>query len=433
MRILITIIWFLVFTKLLVFWVWLWQLKEYHFKRFRAHFETQKLRKFLFSFHGIRYPKLTLKVVIILVSGIILEIIFIFFNSYILFLLSVLFAPLLVSILVWIFQIPRYFLIKRTLKRAGIKRERFKDLIVVGIAGSYGKSSAKEFLSLFLSERYKVLKTKKNINSEIGIANTILKELKPEHQVFVAEIGAYERGKIKQVCNIIKPQIGILTGINEQHMSTFGSQENISKAKHEIIENASKFAIQKNRLNLSPENIRVGKESLSFSIKGIEFRANLLGRQNIDNILLAASCAQKLGVDLNKIAKLCLNLKPEQGGLKILKRVPVILDASYSANPDGVIADLDYLNLYSGKKIIVMPCLIELGRAASEVHKRIGKKIAEVCDLGIITTADYFQELKNNKTVLIENPEKIAEKIRSFSAEVILLEGRVPKKLLELL
>jgi len=80
-----------------------------------------------------------------------------------------------------------------------------------------------------------------------------------------------------------------------------------------------------------------------------------------------------------------------------------------------------------------MPCLIELGKAASEVHKRIGKKIAEVCDLAIITTADYFQELKNDKTILIENPEKIAEKIRRSSADVILLEGRIPRKLIELL
>lgn len=433
-KILISIVWFLVFTKLLIFWVWLWQLKEYHWGRFKAHFETQKIRKLLFSFHSVRYPKLTAKVIVILISGILLEIFILFyFYSILVFLLLIILAPIISSIIVLIFQIPATILIKRTLKKAKSKREQFKDLIVIGIAGSYGKSSTKEFLATILSEKYNVLKTEKNINAEIGIAQTILKELGSFHQVFIAEIGAYQIGKIKQVAQMIKPKIGILTGINEQHLSTFGSQENIIKAKNEILE-PSEIKIDYNDLDLFATDIVIGKEFVSFKVNGKDFKVNLLGKHNINNILLAASCARKLGMSLIEISKACLKIKPEQGAMRILKKNGLtILDASYSANPVGVIADLDYLQIYSGKKVIIIPCLIELGKASKEIHKRIGRKITEVCDLAIITTKDYFKEIKgeNKNILLIEKPKDIINKIKDF--DVVLLEGRVPKQLCQLL
>ncbi len=431
MKIFIAIIWFLVFTKLLVFWVWLWQLKNYHWKRFKAHFETQKTRKIIFSLHGIRYPKLTPKVIVILVSGILIEflILFYFYSIPVLILLIIL-APIIVSILILLFQIPANILIKRTLKKAEEKRKEFKNLTVIGITGSYGKTAVKEFLYEILSEKFNVLKTEKNINAEIGIAKTILNELKPEHQIFIAEIGAYEIGKIKQVAQIIKPKIGILTGVNEQHLSTFGSLENIKKAKNEILE-CSEIKIDYNNLDLTAMDVVVGKEFVSFKINGVDFKVNLLGKHNINNILLAASCAKKLGMSLEEISKACFKIKPEQGGISFLKKEnSTILDASYSANPDGVIADLDYLQIYSGSKIIIMPCLIELGKASKRIHKRIGQKVAEVCDFAIITTKDYFKEIKgeNKKILLIENPKDIIAKVRELSVQetVILLEGRVP-------
>ena len=445
MKIFISIIWFLVFTKLLVFWVWLWQLKEYHWGRFLAHFETQKIRKIIFSFHGVRYPKLTSKTIIILISGILLEIFLLYFYYFPVLLASIILAPIISSLLVLFFQIPTVILVKRTLNKAKEKREQFKNLIIIGITGSYGKSSTKEFLATILSEKFKVLKTPKNINAEIGIAKTILNELKPEHQIFIAEIGAYERGKIEEVCRVLGPKIGILTGINEQHLSTFGSQENIKRAKYELIESLPRtimvrglpedgIAIIRDKLDLRADDIRVEKEYIFFRVNGVDFKANLLGIHNIDNILLSASCAQKLGMSLEEISRACLKIKPEQGGMKFLRKEnPVILDSSYSANPDGVIADLEYLKLYSGQKIIIMPCLIELGNAAKDVHQRIGRKIAETCDLAIITTKDYFKEIKEEApdALLIEKPKEIIARIKQFSGKdsVVLLEGRIPKEI----
>ncbi|OGZ18558.1 MAG: hypothetical protein A2175_01030 [Candidatus Nealsonbacteria bacterium RBG_13_42_11] len=125
-----------------------------------------------------------------------------------------------------------------------------------------------------------------------------------------------------------------------------------------------------------------------------------------------------------------------------------VIDSTYSANPDGVSANLEYLrNNFRGKKIIVMPCLIELGKASQEVHRRIGREISMVCDLAIITTKDRFKEIKEGaataavlpdqqcEVLLMENPQKIFEKIKDFAKEgdVVLLESRVPRQLISLL
>jgi len=507
-KIFIAIVWFLIFSKLFVFWLWLWQLKEYHLGRFRAHFETQRLRKIVFSFYGKRFPKLTGKTIVVLVSGTLINFLILFylfsFSGY-LFYLSLLFliflAPIIFSFLVLFFQIPTITLKKRILKKAKKKIEKFSvhGGLVIGVSGSYGKTSTKEFLAAILSKKFKVLKTRKHINAEIGIAQTVLNELnpvrdsedrdklkkegisngvKPEHQIFIAEIGAYERGKIKEVCRMLQPKIGILTGINEQHISTFGSQENIIKAKFELIDNLpengiaifnwdnrfikskihsaengtkiQKFCSVEEKKDIWAENIRVEKEFIYFKVKSkkgdsADFKVNLLGRQNIENILLAAACAEELGMDLDKISSACLEIKEEQGGMKFVKKEdPAIIDSSYSANPAGVIADLDYLKVYFGKKIIIMPCLIELGKSAKEIHKEIGKKIGEICDLAVITTKDYFEKIKEGaleagmkeeKIILREKKEDINYEVKEFSNQddVLLLEGRAPNGLIALL
>src|SRR4030043_470726 len=453
--IIISILWFIRTSKVVLFYLYLWQIKEYHIKRLLSHFRTAKGASLVFNLLNIikifllsslmllfyllpviylseslktfldfykkrlKSPVITKKTTILIALTFFLEILFViilflvidfivWFPVY--FLIADLLTPLIVSLIVLVFQPLTYLVRRKVILRAQKKREEFPNLLVIGIAGSYGKSSTKEFLYEILSEKYKVLKTQRNINAEIGIAQTILKELKPEHQVLIAEIGAYERGKIKEVCKMIRPKIGILTGINEQHLATFGSQENIIKAKFELIDSlpqsgtailnmdnkhiSSKLKAQNSklqpktiklcsiseRLDIWAEDIRVEKEFIIFKIKtkdgdSAEFRINLMGKQNLENVLLAVCCAKELGMNLNEISAVCWKINSAQGGIKFLRRErPIILDASYSANPNGVISDLDYLKLYEGKKLIIMPCLIELGKTSREVHQRIGKR-----------------------------------------------------------
>ncbi|MBZ9572745.1 UDP-N-acetylmuramoyl-tripeptide--D-alanyl-D-alanine ligase [Patescibacteria group bacterium] len=489
MKIFVAILWFLIFFKTLFFWVWLWQLKEYHFGRFRAHFETQAVKKLISSFWRIKFPKFTKKTIVILFSGIVLEGLIIFYIFplkniifYLLLLILLILSPVISSLLILLFQIPTAILRKRVLKRAQQKIEKFKNLLVIGISGSYGKTSTKEFLAEILSKKFKVLKTKKHINAEIGIAQAILNELTEDYEIFIVEIGAYERGKIKEVCQMIEPKIGILTGINEQHLSTFGSQENIIKAKFELMESLPqnglaifngndkiikneklkiknynpklkivKFCSTEEKIDLWAEDIEMEKEEISFKVfsksgDSADFKVNLIGAQNVENILLATLCAKELGMKLKEIAEICSKLKPLKGAMQLLKgkRGLNILDATYSVNPQGVLSHLDYLKIWLNKKIIVIPCLIELGSASKEIHQKIGEEMGKICNLAIITTKDRFKELKQGaqksgmpleNILLLEKSKEIFRQIKAFSSpgDIILLESRVPKKLINLL
>jgi len=504
------VLWFIRTSKIVLFWLYLWQLKEYHVKRMLDHFKTAKgsdlildklgiikivlISLFLFNpifvFAGISFiyflesgkafwdllrkkllaPVFTVKITAVLVLTTFLQTIVIssafFKTSYfpIVLLIADLLTPLILSIIVLIFQPFSWIFRKMLIAKAKRKIRKFKNLIVIGITGSYGKTSVKEFLAEILSSKYKVLKTPKHINAEIGIANTILQELKEYHEVFIAEIGAYEKGKIKEVCKMIKPKIGILTGINDQHLATFGSQGNIIKAKFELIDSLS----EKGTAILNWDSDLVRREAIArnlkikykrCSVQGVvdffarevqafrdylifklydraggssHIQANLLGEQNAINVVLAACAAKELGMSLDEISTACFNIKASQGGISYLKKTPpIVIDATYSSNLDGVLADLEYLKIHQGKKVVIMPCLIELDGNSFQDHERIGEKIAQVCDLAIITSKECLRPIKNKfpEAVYLNSPEKIAKKAKEF--DVIFLEGRLSKNIIE--
>jgi len=543
-------IWLVAASKNILFWIYLWQLKEYHIGRFIAHFQVEKGRKllfnrlllfkillafvflFIFAFawmswdqkyysllalvalklvvlsavvyflesawavknyfqKKLKSPVLTLKTGFLIFAGMSLEFAFAYFlliefsavYPILVFglLLFDVFIPLIISSIVLFFQ-PLAVLRKRQIiSRAKRKRRQFKDLVVIGITGSYGKTSTKEFLATILSQKFNVLKTKEHENSEMGISQCILNELKPEHQVFIVEMGAYNRGGIKLLCDITAPKIGILTGINEQHLATFGSQENIIKTKFELIESLPRdgaailncdnrhirarvedpsyklkvenqiFYSTQEEIDIWAKNISVDKTSISFKVfsknrESASFTADVLGGFNASNILAAIAAAKELGMNMKEITKGVKKIKMEQGAM-ILKKNKLglnIIDFTYSANLDGVISALDYLKVWPGRRAIIMPCLIELDIASRSVHERIGEKIAEVCELAMVTTKDCFKEIKKGATeskmkpeniLLEESPEKILEKVKGFNGEndIILLEGRIAKEITDAL
>lgn len=377
-------------------------------------------------------------------------------------------TPLIVSVIILFFQPITVFMRNRIIRRAIKKREALGNLLVIGITGSYGKSSTKEFLKEILSSEFKVASTEKNENSEIGIAQCILEQVNDEHEIFICEMGAYNRGGIKLLCKIAKPKIGILTGINNQHLATFGSQENIVKGKFELIDSlpseglavlnwdselikdnfnstisSIKYSISEKQ-DVWAEEIKEDKEGISFRavFKAGEsqvFKAGIHGSHNVSNLLSAIAVARKLGMELDDIAEI---VKDINGGINIKKVESFdLIDATYSSNFDGIISHLEYLKNWEGRKILVMPCLIELGKEGKETHRKIGRKIGEVCDLAIITSRDYFKEvekgaieagMKAEDVLFIQNGDKILKKIFSIANEgsVVLLESRVPKLLI---
>lgn len=532
---LLTALWFFRTIKYVLFYLYLWQLKEYHFKRLIDHFRTDNGKRLFLNYS---FFSKALLVILFLISKNILflyvitavifllyfieSIVFIInifrksfkkpvftkkalFLSFLSFLVLSIFFSIIVLSQKDIFQFALWLLVidilipfavslvilliqpfvvlyrnEFVLKKAKEKISKRKDLIVVGITGSFGKTSVKEFLSAILLDKFNVLKTDKHQNSEMGISKCILEKLKPEHQVFVVEMGAYGKGGIKLLADIAKPKIGILTGINEQHLSLFGSLANIISAKYELIQSLPKdglaifngdnnhcqnlfkqtempkkiYNINKTakELSLNPdiwaEDVKAGKDSISFKVftkrgESSVIKVDVLGKQNVSNILAAVLAANEMGMSLEEISKACSKITKDQGSITyhIGKRGENVLNASYSSNPDGVLADLEYLKIWPGKKILVMPCLIELGSAALEAHRRIGEKIGEACDLAVITTGEWFDILKKEamlkgmkpeNIVLLEKPEEALIQLDIFTGQgdTILLEGRVSKKII---
>ncbi len=559
LAILLILLWLLSSLKTIFFWIYFWQLKEYHWGRFLAHIRSNEGKKiwlnrlflakavlaffyllagpcffyvtvclaypeiprhqnlnfisflliaFLaFSLETVkeakdglkrqwRFPVLTAKTVFLISASVaaVLTAVFCYWNQIVLnypgqdgvnmerlagglMVLSFL-LPLAVSLAVWFFQPITILIRNQAIGFAKRKRKEMKNLVVVGITGSYGKSSTKEFLYDILSTRFNVLKTKENQNSEIGIARTILAELQPKDEIFLAEMGAYTKGGIKFLCDIAKPQIGIVTGTNEQHLATFGSWENLLSAEggRELIESLPKTGVaifnaandfikdsfkDDNRQELKKrifcstkeaadywiETAMVDKNEVSFrvfssEVNGLDIIAPVVGGYNIENILMAIACARELGMTFWEISQACLKIKPENSALKLFKTETGIevLDAVYSANPTGVLAHLAHLRLWAGKKAVVMPSLIELGPAAKKNHLFIGKALGETSDLAIITTEEGFAYLRQGgaeagadyKINYLSDPQKIISKLNEFlrPGDVLLLESRVPKEVL---
>ncbi len=532
--------WFVRNVKHILFWIYLWQLKQYHRRRFFDHFLTEKGKKlifhplqifkivllifcfiialffyndyvfflplFLFLLYFIeslfyfkslfagkaKNPHFTKKTVFLFGANILVLILFftllffltnIFWFAFFLLLFDVL-LPVVVSSLVIVFQpLADYYRISLQ-KKAKEKIKKFESRIkIIAIVGSYGKTSTKEYLAAILSSRFKVLSTQEHQNTEVAIPQMILDNLTPEYEILIAELGAYDKGTIKRICDFLRPDIGVITGINEQHLALFGSMENLISAEgglelirslpengilvlngnNPIIQNLkiknqnynsklkNVIVSTKEKADYWAEDIKVQKEQLSFKVfsknnQNIGFNIKAFGAHNIENVLMAAAVANNLGMSLKEIAKAAEEIKPEQlsSSYKISKNSNGlnIIDSTYSANPDGVIADLDYLKIYSGKKIIIMPCLIELGSVSKEIHQKIGRKIAEVCDLAIMVSKECFNAvkegalkngMKEDKIELLQDADLIVKKINSLCDEndTVLLEGRLSLEIID--
>ncbi len=380
--------------------------------------------------------------------------------------------------------------------RASHKMAAFSDLIVIGITGSFGKSSTKEFLASILNHRFRVLKTEANINSEIGVARTVLKKLRKNFDIFVVEMGAYKKGEIATMCKIVKPKIGILTSISAQHLSLFGSLDELKKAKYELIDSLPEDGIALfNGDNSECMTLyeKTRHKKAFYSYKGIsekptpnghfhppiyashayasqkmihftvhvdknfptiygpttisqsqDFAVRVPGIHNISNLLAAISASLFLGMNIREIQTATKNLPMPEHTLKILDGIhgSLLIDDSYSANPDGVLAALDYLQGFdSGKKIMVLRSMIELGDTANEAHRRVGEKIGQVCDFFIMTTVDYFDTVKcaaivsgmsEHNIFLITQPSEIIKTLRNIiqKGDTILLENRIHPSIL---
>jgi len=377
---------------------------------------------------------------------------FILFAFYLLILL--LLMPFFILFAILLITPITDFQKRRIMAKARDKMADMKHIKTIGITGSYGKTSTKEFLYGILATKYKVVKTSGNNNTNMGVAGTILREVSDDYDYFICEMGAYRVGEIKETASIAKPFAGIITGINEQHLDLFGSLENTKRGKFELIRALPQdgFAVISQRADeMKPKlgynvrdvvrfssdivsDVNTQPDYVEFTYKDTVFRLNMLGKHYIENLLSAIIVAEKLGMSLEEIRQAVGSLEIEDGHLMNKAYGPkgaVFIDDSYSANPTGVIAALEYMeDAYPDKKkMMVFPGIIELGKSSGEIHKKIWEKTDDVCLFAFLLQEedkDIPQAYQKCHFVFEKDFDRMKKEIekRIGSDSVILFESR---------
>ena len=275
--------------------------------------------------------------------------------------------------------------------------------VKIGITGSCGKTSVKNFLAGILGGRCRVFATPASYNTPLGIAKAIEDVDLTQYDYFIAEMGARHKGDIAELCELVRPDHCIVTGICPQHLETFGTVEGIVAAKGEILRGTKPggFAVigqDEYTARLDPaaaglKKVAVGEHGefgafdVHCSPAGIEFklamgilqmpvRSRLLGAHNAQNIALAAALASKLGVEKEEIASAVAGLDFVPHRLQPLEAGGVVvLDDAYNANVRGAAAALDVLRLFGGRKFVVTPGLVELGVLEESENAALGERM----------------------------------------------------------
>ena len=348
------------------------------------------------------------------------------------------------------------------------KLKENNNMKVVGITGSYGKTSTKYIVETILSKKYHTLMTPESYNTPMGVVRTINEKMRPTQNLFICEMGAKYIGDIKEICDIVKPNFGILTAIGPQHLDTFKSLENVAKTKLELInalsedgiafvnwedENIRKAELPKNiikygldkKVDYYADNIQISEKGSSFEVitpskEKIEVNTKLLGRNNVINIVCGVAVADQLGVNKEQIKAGIRMLKPVNHRLEI-KQNPngsIIIDDAYNSNIKGAKAAVDVLGQFKNRqRILITPGIVELGDKQYEINKEFGKHAANGCDFAILVgekqaapIKDGLKEAKflEEKIYVAKNLDDALNKMNELMNKdtVVLLENDLP-------
>ena len=319
-------------------------------------------------------------------------------------------------------------------KTRALKKLKLMNIPVVGVTGSYGKTSSKNIINDILNVKINSFATPKSFNTPYGIISSINNNLDKFNDIFIAEMGAFRIGEIKQNCKIAKPKYGIITSIGEAHLESFGSRENIMKGKFELVESLPNdgvailngddeyqlkykiknkckvlwIGIDNKDVDLQATNIKLSGSGTTFDCifkgdkKKYTFNTKLLGKHNVYNILYGILLGKQLGLSIEELQRGVSIVKPIEHRLELKKYGNInIIDDAYNSNPIGSKMALEVLGLMEGLKIIVTPGMIELGSKQYELNHKFGEYISNVCDYVILIgerqTKPIYDGLINNK------------------------------------
>jgi UDP-N-acetylmuramoyl-tripeptide--D-alanyl-D-alanine ligase len=342
-------------------------------------------------------------------------------------------------------------------------------LTVIGVTGSYGKTSVKFYLQKLLSAKYNVLVTPENFNTTLGVVRTIREHLRATHEIFICEMGAKNIGDIKEICDLVHPTHGVITSIGPQHLESFLSIDNVIKTKFELADSISKkgnlflnydneyiakhkadnnivtYGINNEACDFHPYDVTVSSKGSTFKLKdsqGIEkeFTTKLIGEHNVVNIAGAIAVAHTLGVSMDSLIVQVRRLEGVPHRLQLIKgNHALIIDDAYNSNPSGAKAALDTLNTFDGIKIVITPGMVELGSKQYECNKAFGTQIASICDYAVLVGPKQTKPIQDglsevgypaDKTYVAENLNDAlayVEKLNTNGVQkIVLLENDLP-------
>ncbi|NLY87552.1 MAG: UDP-N-acetylmuramoyl-tripeptide--D-alanyl-D-alanine ligase [Clostridiales bacterium] len=359
------------------------------------------------------------------------------------------------------------------------------NLTIIGVTGSYGKTSVKFYLQRLLQEHFNVLVTPESYNTPMGIVKTIRSSLRPTHEVFICEMGARYVGEIKEICDIVHPDHGLITSIGPQHLETFGGIDNVIKTKFELADavppggmlflNCDNEYIKEKEEEFKDRDIvcyysdennkevccgndeiccnnggyyakdiklsRFGTDFTAISPSGEQeaFNMKLIGGHNVINVMGAIAVANKLGVSLRSLRIAIRKLKPVPHRMEIKDHGKVtIIDDAFNSNPIGSKAAIETLALFDGIRILITPGMIELGDKEEEYNYKFGTYAAAACDYILLVGEKHTEPIRegalsagfseNNCRVFakVEDAISYAYAIRGQEHKYILLENDLP-------
>lgn len=313
------------------------------------------------------------------------------------------------------------YIVRRYYREAQQMLASMPRLTVIGVTGSFGKTSTKNYLYRILSEKYNVLMTPGNFNTTLGVVRTVREQLKPYHDIFIVEMGAKQTGDIREICDLVHPTIGIVTAVGEMHLETFHTVENILRTKFELLDALPEdgmgvvnidsepiassdaphdkrivtYAVHNADAAYRATDINYTAKYTEFSVTTGEgtrtrYATQLAGRGNILNLLAAIAVADRMGVEeelqkraIRRIEQIehRLSVNNSAGGV-------TIIDDAYNSNPAGARMALEVLRDFAvdigGRRIVVTPGFVELGERQAELNRQFGRDMAKACDVAIV-------------------------------------------------
>ena len=294
-------------------------------------------------------------------------------------------------------------------------RNKYKDIPLIGITGSNGKTTTKDLIYYILSSKYKVLSTSESKNNIIGIFDTFTK-LNNIYDVILMELGSNHIGEINNLSCLIKPDTSIITNIGTSHIEYFKSKKNIYKEKLSIINgmdkvnlivngddkylrkiNCYKCGINKNN-NFKAYNIREYSDKICFNIfidKEYEVIFNNPGRHFINNILLAIKVCLDFNIDINTIIERIKTFKLTNKRMNIIKlNSNILINDCYNASLESVMAGLNYLEKINNNKVIILSNILEIGKHEKEIYKKINNKMNKLKNIKVYTIGHIGKYIK---------------------------------------